>query len=172
MAIRDTTGTMVLLGLCEGNHCSEKRKADKGHGKVVAMKKTILDDGSCQWSTLKKINIPKSADFEDYSAITMDPNTGRVAISSQEESQVWIGQLLGQIPGGLWDLDALEFDDNIGDVYDFPKNDKCETIYCNIEGITLINDSTILAVSDKMKSKQDFSCFAKDQSAHLFVIPN
>lgn len=172
IAIRDNQGTMVLLGLCEGNHCSEKRKKDKGHGVIVAMTKSILDDGSCQWSTVRKIKIPKSADFEDYSAITMDHSTGKVAISSQEESQVWFGQLLGLTSDGLWDLDTIEFDKHVGEVYSFPKNNRCETVYCNIEGIQFIDDSTILAVSDKMKSKQNYACHSKDQSAHLFVIPN
>ena len=56
---------------------------------------------------------------------------------------------------------------------DFPKNDSCETIYCNVEGVHWLNDDMIIAVSDKMKSKgkQDYRCFDKDQSVHVFVLP-
>jgi hypothetical protein len=62
---------------------------------------------------------------------------------------------------------------SIGKVFDFPKNDNCETIYCNIEGVHWLNDDMIMAVSDKMKGrgKQDFICHDKDQSVHVFVLP-
>jgi len=158
ISLRDTKNELVVLGLCEGNHCSESRKADRGNGAFVAMKKTMTPSGysdgssSCEWSTLRKLHIPASAYFKDYSAATVDHN-GRVAISSQEDSAIWIGQLLGRDDKtGLWDLDKLEFDPNEGTIYSFPKNDNCETIYCNIEGIHWINSEMLMAVSDKMKS--------------------
>lgn len=172
--IHDLEGALVVLGLCEGNYCSESRKDETGNGRLVAMKKTVAEDGSCQWSTLREINIPPTANFRDYSAITLDSKNGRVAITSQEESQVWIGSFVGRDEEtGLWNVDALEFDTADYKLYDFPKNDNCETVYCNIEGIHWMNDNMLLAVSDKMKSrgKQDFRCFEKDQSVHAFVIP-
>jgi hypothetical protein len=164
---------VIILGLCEGNHCSEERKGDKGNGRIVAMKKEVTEDGGCQWSTLRTIKIPASADFTDYSAITLDAASGRVAISSQEDSKVWIGKLLGKSNDGtnVWDIDAIELDDEKSKVYDFPKNDLCETVYCNVEGIHWINDNMLIAVSDKMKSSQDFRCFDKDQSVHVFTLP-
>ena len=164
--------SLVILGLCEGNHCSESRKNDRGHGKIVMMKKAILDDGSCQWKTIGTIHVPKTAFFKDYSAMTMDKN-GRVAISSQEDSAIWIGQMKGISADGKADISALEFDEDIGHIYQFPKNDQCATVYCNIEGIHWINDEMLIAVSDKMKGKgkQDFRCFEKDQSVHVFVLP-
>lgn len=173
VAVHDLNGEMVVLGLCEGNHCSETRKKDKGNGKLVAMRKEVLsNEGSCRWSTIRKIDIPASAFFEDYSAISLS-ETGRVAVSSQEESQLWLGQLLGQNPAGHWDIDAMEFSTDVAVVYDFPKNDQCMTVYCNVEGVHWLNDNMIMAVSDKMKSKgkQDFRCFEKDQSVHVFVLP-
>ena len=198
IAIRDLNNELVVLGLCEGNYCSEEYKDDTGNGRVIAMKKVVADDGSCSWSTIKKIKIPHSANFRDYSAMSMTKH-GRIAISSQEESQVWIGDMVGQNDDGLWDIDALEFDGDFAEVYDFPKNDNCQTVYCNIEGIHWIGDNMLMAVSDKMKSrgKQDFryvcacplslyglvgslltavlrfvnSCSRKDQSVHAFVIP-
>jgi hypothetical protein len=161
---------VVILGLCEGNHCSEKGKNDKGNGRLVAMTKEVHEDGSCRWSTLRTIKIPKSADFADYSAITMD-ESGRVAISSQEESQVWVGKLLGETPDGLWNIDEMEFDTDKGKVFSFPKNNQCKTVYCNVEGLHWINEYMLIAVSDKMKASQDFRCFDKDQSVHVFVLP-
>lgn len=172
IAIRDTDNELVVLGLCEGNYCSERYKEDTGHGRIIAMKKKEEDDGTCTWKTIKEIKVPPSANFRDYSAMSMDRN-GRVAITSQEESQLWIGELVGQNDAGQWDLHAMEFDGSDAKVYDFPKNNDCETVYCNIEGIHWIDDNTLLAVSDKMKSrgKQDFRCFEKDQSVHAFVLP-
>lgn len=173
IGIRDLNDELVVLGLCEGNHCSESRKFDRGNGRLVALRKVLHDDGSCEWTALRTINVPPSAYFHDYSDLAMD-GKGRVAITTQEDSQLWVGQMLGQDPvTGLWDVNAMEFDLDTGSTYDFPKNDRCETIYCNIEGIEWLNDEMIVAVSDKMKGKgkQDFLCFDKDQSVHVFVLP-
>jgi hypothetical protein len=176
IALRDMNNELVVLGLCEGNHCSEERKNEVGNGRLVAMVKREKkkEDGttSCEWKTLRAVHVPSSAYFRDYSAITMSPS-GKVGITSQEDSQFWIGQLLGQQPDGRWDIGAITFDEDVGTVLDFPKDHSCETIYCNIEGVHWINDDMIIAVSDKMKGrgKQDFRCFDKDQSVHVFVLP-
>lgn len=175
VSIRDTNNEMVILGLCEGNYCSETRKYDRGNGQIVAMKRIIEEDGTtCTWSAVRTINVPSSAFFHDYSDIAID-DKGRVAITTQEDSQVWIGQMLGLDPEtGRYDLNAMELDPEIHSVFDFPKNNECETIYCNIEGVEWLNDQTIVVVSDKMKGKgkQDFLCFDKDQSVHVFVLPD
>ena len=102
----DASGELYILGLCEGNHCSEKRKADAGNGKLVIMKKKVGEDGSCVWETLRKIPIPKPAFFIDYSAIDI-ADDGRVVISSQENSELWLGQVTG-IANGIIDPDAFE----------------------------------------------------------------
>lgn len=169
IAVHDhNDGALVILGLCEGNHCSDQYKNDVGNGRLVAMK-----SNGTVWTTLRTIHVPSSAAFRDYSAISLRGD--RVAITSQEESQVWIGRLNGRLEkdDNRWDVNAMEFAPNEGVVYDFPKDHECETIYCNIEGIHWMNDYTLLAVSDKMKGrgKQDFRCFDKDQSAHVFVLP-
>ena len=102
----DASGEIYILGLCEGNHCSEKRKADAGNGRTVLMKKKIGEDGSCVWETRRKITIPKSAFFIDYSAIDI-ADDGRVVITSQENSELWLGQVTG-ITNGIIDPDAFE----------------------------------------------------------------
>ena len=173
ITVQDLDGETIIVALCEGNHCSESRKNDIGHGQMVAMRQVATEAGGCLWQTIRTINIPHSAAFRDYSAISLEKSTGRVVISSQEESQIWMGQLMGQNEAGLWDIDAMEFDDSVGTLYDFPKNANCETVYCNIEGVHWLNSDMIMAVSDKMKGKgkQDFLCFEKDQSVHVFVFP-
>ena len=40
----DVDGQLYILGLCEGNHCSEERKNDVGNGRVVIMKKKEVED--------------------------------------------------------------------------------------------------------------------------------
>lgn len=140
IAVHDLNNEMIILGLCEGNHCSESKKNDRGNGQIVAMRKdTKTENGDCVWKTIRIIDIPSSAYFKDYSALTMSA-TGRVGISSQEDSQFWVGQLLGQNEAGLWDINAMEFDPEKGTLLDFPKNDSCETVYCNVEGVHWLND--------------------------------
>jgi hypothetical protein len=139
------------------------------------MQKTRDATGACFWSTIKMINIPKTANFQDYSAIDICPK-GRVAITSQEESKVWIGQMIGLLENGLYDLTALDLVDAKNGhptVYDFPRNSNCDVVYCNIEGISWLNDQTLISVSDRMKTggKQPFQCFDKDQSVHVFSLP-
>merc|ERR1711970_1487167 len=111
-------------------------------------------DGSCRWKTEKKIDIPKTAFFIDYSAISLSPK-GKVAITSQENATVWVG---------TWNYEKMEFGE--GDVYNFPRNDKCQKIYCNVEGIAWVDEDsgTLVTASDKMKGhgKQPFECAPKD----------
>lgn len=58
-----------------------------------------------------------------------------VVITSQENSQAWIGTLAGAADGEFDPLSA-EFGD--GKVLDFPRNDDCEITHCNIEGIHFV----------------------------------
>jgi len=104
----DATGELYILGLCEGNHCSESRKADAGNGRMVLMKKKVGDDvpGGCIWTTLRTIKIPSSANFIDYSAIDI-ADDGRVVITSQEDSSLWIGQVVG-VSNGIIDPAVFE----------------------------------------------------------------
>lgn len=157
----DATGELYILGLCEGNHCSEERKADAGHGRMVLMKKNMITDPddpegeNCVWKTVRMIRIPKSAEFIDYSAIDITAD-GRVAITSQESSALWIGSVQG-IDNGVINPETFEFVQDSGETYQFPKSNDCHTVYCNIEGIHWMNNQMLMGVSDKMKSKYELS---------------
>lgn len=203
-AVRGKDGVLYILGLCEGNHCAEGTQGkDKGHGKVVVMARA---DGSgdfpggaafgCHWRTVAVLDLPAEAHFQDYSAISLHRASQTVAISSQENSQVWVGKLEGG-SDGAFDPAAASFPSAGGKVYDFPRNQNCEVQYCNIEGVAWVEGGgggddddggggdddgdgsaggapqVLVAVSDKMKGKgkQAASCFEKDESYHLFAIP-
>ncbi|GAB0493362.1 hypothetical protein MMPV_004643 [Pyropia vietnamensis] len=185
-------GTSYLLALCEGNYCAGGKDGRKpGHGRIIVMEREATVGGGCVWVPRQTVAIPKSADFMDYSAISIFNNT-RVAVSSQENAAVWIGELelldgshlspnhdhqvhgshrrSGEAAGA--DELAL-FGLSEGKVYDFPRNDLCQRIFCTIEGIHWQEADKLVAVSDKMKSggKQPFMCMTHDQSIHTFLIP-
>lgn len=171
---------LILLGLCKGNHCSEEFRHDRGNGRVIAMRKTTFTSQEetsglkCIWKTIREIPIPKSANFLDYSSITVTASTGKVAISSQEDSQIWIGKLLGidSTGNGRLNVTAAEFvEDSNSEVSYFPMSNDCQIEYCNIEGIQLLGENMLMAVSDKTKSSQHFRCLQKEQSVHVFVLP-
>jgi len=171
--VRNTNGDEYVLGLCEGNFCEGgKRGRSAGNGRVVLLErgKDVDIHGTkwaCGFTVVKVIDLPKSVAFRDYSAITMygsDPSNLRVSIASQENSQVWIGR---------FNADAMTFDAEGERLYDFPRNDNCEIVYCNVEGLDFLADNLLVAASDQMKNlgRQAARCLAKDQSIHVFVIP-
>jgi hypothetical protein len=99
--------------------------------------------------------------FVDYSGMSIDNR--RVAIVSQVNSMLWVGQ----------------FDDdnwtwrNAGQLYEFPRSTNGSIQYGNIEGVGWVTPSRIVAVSDRRKKKDqpDKQLSEKDQSVHIFDIP-
>ena len=174
-------GILYMLGLCEGNNCKEGQEGqERGNGRIVLMKQVhdisppLKGGYTCQWQTVRTMELPASAFFKDYSALAIDA-TGRVAITSQEDSQVWISTLT-DFTDGKFNPATTEFSADNVKVYDFPRDGNCNVIYCNIEGIHWYghdNKNVLVAVSDKMKNngKQDFRCQDKDQSIHFFGLP-
>jgi len=171
--VKNSKGDEFVLGLCEGNFCEGgARGRTFGNGRVVLLKRgsNVNIHGKiwdCAWTVVKVIELPASLDFADYSAITLygsDPKTLRVAIASQETSQVWIGGL---------DADEMKFITDGERVLDFPRSDGCDIVYCNVEGLDFLSDNLLVAASDQMKNagRQPARCLAKDQSIHVFVIP-
>jgi len=163
-------GETYMLGLCEGNFCKEgKEGKDKGNGRVVVMKR---DEDACKWHTVRTLEIPNTANFQDYSAISVSWD-GKVAVTSQEDSAMWVGRLNGIVDEDtITTTEELDFE-GPGKVFNFPRDEQCRHIYCNIEGVHWVGEDQVVAVSDKMKSngKQPNECFDADQSIHIFVLP-
>ncbi|MGK4567281.1 hypothetical protein [Flavobacterium sp. 3HN19-14] len=141
-------GEDYLLGLVEGT------------GKIPVLKKT-----SSKWELVAEITLPSSVTFNDYSDIAVYGN--KVAITSQEDSQIWIGTLSST----SWTITG-------GTAYELPKGSSSgvvgagsNVLYGNIEGISFISATQIVVVSDKAKSDQPSYQDYKDQSVHIFNLP-
>ena len=51
-------------------------------GVLIVTERELSEDGSCKWKTIRQMDIPSSAYFQDYSGINIDAD-GRVLITSQ-----------------------------------------------------------------------------------------
>jgi len=143
-----------VLALCEGNRCKSGPAGKRpGGGRIQLFKKKRI------WSHVGTIKLPKSVRFNDYSAMTIDGS--RVAVVSQENSMLWIGVFQEQ---------SWNWRDE-GETYLFPRNDGGEIHYGNVEGVYWITHSRIVAVSDRKKKNQAVCVAEKDQSIHIFDIP-
>jgi hypothetical protein len=147
-----------LLALCEGNKCQCGSKGRKpGGGRVQLFKKKRK-----RWAHLDTIELPEMLPFVDYSGMSI--NQGQVAIVSQVNSMLWVGQF--DEAGWTWRDD--------GQLYEFPRSDDGEIRYGNIEGVGWISPTRIVTVSDRRKKKcqPDERLSEKDQSIHIFEIPS
>jgi len=171
------TGQSYLLGLCEANKCDHK-STSKNDGRIMVLEKKVANTKkTCSWQPVGTFDLPSSVHFSDYSAISIyDQESPRalptyVAVTSQENSQVWIGVIkeINQAP--FFELSSLEKNT----IYDLPRSTEvandCHIRYCNIEGVAWRGKNQLILVSDKAKSDQDINCIEKDQSAHYFVLP-
>lgn len=159
--IDDGNGGSYLLGLCEGNFCKGGHLGKMaGNGRIVVMRKVVIGD-ECIYKQVQILKLGKKMNFVDYS--DMDVRGNRIAITSQENSSVFVGYI--SVRNGVVSIGK-------GKVYDFPRGENCEKIYCNVEGIAFVDEESkfLVAVSDAMKSSQDYRCLEKDQSIHLFQI--
>ena len=181
-------GNKYFVGLCEGNHCDTGSKGkDSGNGMVVLIEfepeilvkdeagdyEYLVDIGiNCLYKSIKMYKLPAFIDFIDYSALQFKAQNASynnhydLAIVSQESSALWVGEI-------EWTLDDGPVFKDDGDIYKFPKGGDCETIFCNVEGVTFINDGQFVMVSDqaKNKGKQPWICGLRDQSIHIFKLP-
>ena len=141
-------GEDYLLGLVEGT------------GKIAVVKKT-----SGHWILVDSITLPSSVTFTDYSDICVYGT--KVAITSQEDGQLWIGTLSST----SWTITG-------GTAYEFPHGSSTGVVgagtyqlYGNIEGISFISATQIVVVSDKADASQPAYQTYKEQSIHIFNIP-
>lgn len=145
-----------LLALCEANGCGSG-DTSPGHGRV----KVLKQDGDV-WLTEAMLEVPASAGFADYSDIALrdgGDGTATVAIVSQRSSAMWLGTI-AQEPWRFVDSGA---------VYSFPKTVGGAVQYCDIEGVSFLDDKTFAMVSDKTSGAD--ACNKKDESVHVFKLP-
>lgn len=106
---------------------SKGRGKERGNGRIVVTK-LVEDAEGCKWETQKLVKLPPF--FKDYSDIDITAS-GRVAVSSQEDSAVWVGQM---------NMTTFEIEGE-GTTLHFPRSaDGCQPIYCNIEGVHFIDE--------------------------------
>ena len=174
MEYLDTPSGDIFMGLCEGNLC-EGLKDHAGHGMLVVMEEEeeSKKGGRCLMKTTKTLKIPSVANFLDYSGLSfyplaMDPklrdqkNVGRLAITSQENAAMWVGD---------FDVEKLEIVGE-GVTLHFPRDHDCNIRHCNIEGVIWVDEYRIVAVSDRTKATQPFWCEATDQTLSMFMLPH
>jgi hypothetical protein len=115
--------------------------------------------------------------FLDYSSVSIfrrnsfDKLPSYIAVTSQEESQVFIG-IIEEIPQApYFKISTLPKNT----IYNTPRllypNDECLIQYCNIEGVTWRAKNQLILVSDKSKPVQGTACIETDQSIHYFTLP-
>lgn len=144
------SGNDYMLGLCEGS------------GTIIVMKK----NGS-SWVYLTSFAMPPNTGMTDFSDMDIAAS-GRVAITSQESSKLWIGQL---------NPTSWAFVDS-GVIYNFPTGDDngnigkgTNILYGNVEGVSFINDTKIVVCSDKMSNSQPSYLQYKEQTISIFNLP-
>ncbi|KAF6264263.1 hypothetical protein COO60DRAFT_171905 [Scenedesmus sp. NREL 46B-D3] len=157
----DAHGHKYLLGLCEGNFCSGGAEGrTTGNGRIIVSQfNGQAGDGACGWDVVKEVPIPPAANFVDYSGMAFRGN--KAAVVSQESSAMWVGS---------FDFEALEFTSE-GAVYHFPRDNHCDMIFCNVEGVQWLDDVRLVIASDKAKKDQPFRCVDHDQRVSIFALP-
>lgn len=144
-------GRELLYALCEG---PEKGSgAAKRGGARIDVFVRARDGG---WSGSHQVRLPELRAFRDFSALAY--RDGRVAIVSQESARLWIARVDERARAVVRGSEA---------VYRFPKRS-----YGNVEGIAWLTADTLVAVSDRRKRDQPERCARKDQSIHIFRIPD
>ncbi|MGE5287494.1 MAG: hypothetical protein ACM3ML_09880 [Micromonosporaceae bacterium] len=149
-------GRTYLLGLCEGNRCEGGAEGRvPGGGRIH-----VFQRGHHHWDRVGKIRLPETVLFEDYSGISITGD--RMAVISQVSSALWVGSLA---PSG-WQATGP------GTSYALPRDADGGIIYGTAEGVSWIGPDKVVVVSDKAKAEQDRRFRAKDQSIHIFRIPD
>lgn len=157
LACMHRQGQVYLLGLCQGNLCHGGRRGRRpGGGRIQVFKK-----GKRYWAHCDTIELPEGLEFENYSSLAFYGN--RMAVVSSDASALWLGELRQD----TWTV-AGE-----GAVYRFPLSKKGNIAYCAVSGVSWLDDSTFVAVSDHCRSTFGFQkrCRKKDQSIHIFRFP-
>ena len=148
-------GADYLLALCEGNRCRAGRQGRAGGGGRIQ----VLARKGQMWVPVSRIKLPRTVDFEDYSAVSLRGD--RIAVISQQTSRLWIGRLRRSD----WTIVGP------GRIYDFPRTKRGRPQYCTLEGLCWLSDTTFVLVSDLSKAGYRKGCSKTDQSIHIFSLP-
>jgi len=138
-----------LYALREGNH---GKSTTSGGGRVDV----FVRGRDESWEPSYQFGLPHKADFDDYSALAY--RYDRLAVVSQASARLWVACVNKNANAVVPGSEA---------VYRFPSKS-----YGNIEGIAWLTRDTLVAVSDRAKSRQPARCAEKDQSIHVFRIPS
>jgi hypothetical protein len=163
VAVARRDGRTYLLALCEGNDCDAGQIGRApGNGRIKVFRRRGGDRG---WKYVASIDLPRSLPFLDYAGV--DLRGDRLAVVSQESSALWLGTLEHRRDGKreLWRVRDR------GRTLTFPTSAEGKTRCCNVEGVSWVDDDTIVVVSDEAKDDQLEACRSKDQSIHVFRIP-
>lgn len=149
-------GQTYLLAVCEGNLCLEGAAGRQpGGGRIQ-----VFGRSAQGWDLVATIALPTSLWFEDFSSLALAGD--RLCVVSQESSALWVGRLARS----AWRV----LDE--GAVYRFPRDDDAKVVYCNVEGVAWVSAAQVVVASDKAKpGRHEARCRSKDQSIHLFAIP-
>ena len=153
---------LYLLALCESNGCERGAVGrTPGNGRIKVFRHRKSGRG---WKYVASIDLPRSLAFVDYSGI--DLHGDRLVIVSQQTSALWLGTIEHRREGKreLWRVR----DD--GRTLTLPRTDDGAVLYCNVEGVSWINEHTLVVVSDEAKDDQPERCRTKDQSIHVLRI--
>jgi hypothetical protein len=148
-------GVDYLLALCEGNRCRAGRAGRKAGGGRIH----VLQRSGTLWKSVARIKLPKTVEFEDYSAVSVRGR--RIAVLSQQTARLWTGTLRF----GDWTI----VDE--GTTYDFPLTNKGKRRYGSLEGVCWLTDRSFVCVSDLSKPDAKKRYRKTDQSIHLFTLP-
>ncbi len=160
LSILRSGGYYYLLGLCEGNNCKSGSAGKKpGRGRIQ-----VFRQASGTWEHTGTIKLPEPVRFRDFSGL--DIYHGSLAVISQASSAMWLGRL-HRDPVGRED----PFQDD-GRQYFFPRDGKGRIVYGNVEGVAWLSDNRVAVVSDKAKAGQPKRTARKDQSVHIFRLPD
>ena len=144
-----------VLALCEGNKCRSGRKGrEPGGGRIQ-----LFEKKKKHWSHVDRIKLPKSVLFQDYAGMSIEGQ--RVAIVSQQDSLLWIGEF----EEAKWSWQ------DPGVTYQFPRTAGGGIAYGNIEGVAWVTPSQLVTVSDRRKKGSPGNFADKDQSIHVFELP-
>jgi hypothetical protein len=150
LAVVHREGKAYVLALHEG-HPDDARSDGSVRGRIEVFAQKGDGDGWRHEATLK---LPKDVRFADWSGL--DIRDGRVAVTSQQSSALWLGELAA---------DEWAFTGE-GETYLFPRDGDGDPRYLTIEGVALLDRGRVAVVTDLDKT----DTARRDRAIHIFAL--